>query len=106
MQRGKLKEKVIFERCIVSIDEYSHEEYTYVYAFSTRAQVKFNNGNRLIDNQEIFYENTVTFIVSDYIPYEETMRIKYRDKYYRILSVNNEKVPTRKIEIIAELINE
>lgn len=106
MQRGKLKKRIIFQKCIVSKNDFGHEEYTYEYAFSTRADVKYNSGNRLIENAEVFFDNSLTFIVSDYVPVKETMRIQYGDKYYRILSVNNEKTPIRKIDIIAELINQ
>lgn len=106
MEKGKLKERINFERQVVTTDLYGHEKYSYENAFSTRAEIHYNNGNRLIENSEIFYDNSLTFKVQSYCPVEDTMRIKYNDKYYRIISVNDEKNHLRQKIIIAELINE
>ena len=106
MESGLLKDKILFQRQTVTTDEYGHEITTYTDAFETRADVVWNNGNRIVSNEEIFYENTVSFIVRYYSPVEDTMRIKYQDKLYRIISINPDKeIYYRKI-IIAELINE
>ena len=106
MEAGLLKDKILFQRQTVTADEYGHEVTTYTDAFETRADVVWNNGNRIVSNEEIFYENTVSFIVRYYSPVEDTMRIKYQDKLYRIISINPDKeIYYRKI-IIAELINE
>ena len=106
MEKGRLKERIYFEKLIVEKDEYGHEVYNYVHSYSTRAEIKYTNGNRLIDNQEIVYDNTRTFIVLSYVPILDTDRIKYRDKYYRILSVNDEYNKHNQKIVIAELINE
>lgn len=106
MESGLLKDKILFQRQTVTTDEYGHEITTYTDAFETRADVVWNNGNRIVSNEEIFYENTVSFIVRYYSPVEDTMRIKYQDKLYRIISINPDKeIYYRKI-IIAQLINE
>ena len=55
---------------------------------------------------EIIYENTVSFIVRFYCPVEDTMRIKYQDKLYRIISINPDRDLYRNKTIITELINE
>ena len=106
MEKGKLKERVFFEKQIVETDSYGHEKYSYELTFSTRAEIKYNNGNRLIENSEIFYDNSLTFKVQSYCPVEDTMKIKYNNKYYRIISVNDEKNHLKQKIIIAELINE
>ena len=106
MQAGILNQKVDFYRLIVDKDDFGHESYTYEKTFSTKACITYNNGNRLIENQEIFFDNTLTFKVRSYCPVQDTDRIKYRDKYYRILSVNNEYNKHNQKIIIAELVNQ
>jgi len=68
MEAGNLKTRIYFENCIVSKNEYGHEEYTYEPAFSTKAQVIYNSGDRVIENEEIFYPNTLTFKCRFYVP--------------------------------------
>lgn len=106
MEAGNLQERIYFERCIVTKNEYGHEDYTYEPAFSTRAQVIYNSGDRQIENQEIFYPNTLTFKCRFYVPVEDLMRIKYKDLYYRILSIDYVSNIRNQKTIIAELCNE
>lgn len=91
---------------IVTVDEYGHEITSYIDSFTTRADVIWNNGNRIVSNEEIFYENTLTFQVRKYCPVTETMIILYKNKKYRIITVNREDRLYDKIEIIAEEINQ
>lgn len=106
MESGLLKDNITFQKQFVSVDEYGHEITTYTDAFTTRADVIWNNGNRIVSNEEIFYENTVSFVVRFYCPVEDTMIIKFQDKKYRIISINPEKETYSRKTIIAELINE
>ena len=106
MESGLLKDKITFQKMIVTTDEYGHEITTYIDSFTTRADVIWNNGDRIVSNEEIFYENTVSFIVRYYCPVEDTMRIKYQGKLYRIISVNPDRDLYRNKTIITELINE
>lgn len=105
MEAGRLNQLVEFWKLILDTDQYGHEQYSYEKAFDTRAEITYNNGDRLIENQEIFYDNTLTFKCRFYIPVLETDRIKYRDKYYRILSINDEYNKHNQKIIIAEIIN-
>lgn len=106
MESGLLKDNITFQKQFVSVDDYGHEITTYTDAFTTRADVIWNNGNRIVSNEEIFYENTVSFVVRFYCPVEDTMIIKFQDKKYRIISINPEKETYSRKTIIAELINE
>ena len=90
----------------MTVDLYGHEIIKFTDSFTTRADVIWNNGNRIVSNEEIFYENTVSFVVRFYCPLEDTMRVKYQDKLYRIISINPEKETYSRKTIIAELINE
>ena len=106
MESGLLKDKITFQEMTITVDEYGHEITTYSDAFTTRADVIWNNGNRIVSNDEIIYENTVSFIVRFYCPVEDTMRIKYQDQLYRIISIDPDKELYRRKTIISELINE
>ena len=106
MESGLLKDIITFQKQFVTVDVYGHEITTYTDAFTTRADVIWNNGNRIVSNDEIVYENTVSFVVRYYCPVEDTMRIKHQDKLYRIISVNPDRDLYNNKTIITELINE
>lgn len=106
MEAGKLNQRIEFYHLELQTDDYGHEIYNYEFAFATRANVIYNSGNRIIENSEIFYDNTLSFSVRSYCPVQDTDRIKYRNNFYRILSVNDEYNKHNKKIIIAELINE
>lgn len=106
MEAGKLTQRIDFERQITTKDVMGHEVWTYEFAFSTRAEIIYNTGDRIIDNEEIFYPNTLTLKCHFYVPVLDNMRIHYKDKYYRILSVDNVSNVRNQKTIIAELINQ
>lgn len=106
MESGLLKDNITFQKQFVSVDDYGHEITTYTDAFTTRADVIWNNGNRIVSNEEIFYENTVSFVVRYYCQIDDTMRIQYNGKLYRIISIEPDRDLYRNKTIIAELINE
>lgn len=106
MDAGLLSNIVVFQKQIKETDDYGHEKITYVDAFQTRANVKWNGGDRVISNEEIVFDNTLTFQVRSYCPIKSTMIIKYRNKKYRIITVNREDKLYDKIELVCEEINE
>lgn len=106
MDAGLLSNIVVFQKQIKETDDYGHEKITYVDAFQTRANVKWNGGDRVISNEEIVYDNTLTFQVRSYCPIKDSMIIKYRNKKYRIITVNREDKLYDKIELVCEEINE
>lgn len=106
MIAGLLDNVVVFQKQIKETDPYGHEKLRYVDAFQTRANVKWNGGDRVISNDEIVYDNTLTFQVRSYCPIKSTMIILYKNKKYRIITVNKEDKLYDKIDIIAEEINE
>lgn len=106
MEGGLLKDTIMFQRQYIALDEYGHEVITYKDAFPTRANVKWNNGDRIVSNDEIVYDNSLTFTVRRYCPVEPTMIIKYNDKRFRIITINPELDVYDRKEIIAEEIND
>lgn len=73
--------------------------------FTTRAQVTTNSGNRLNQNNEIIHTYNVTFTIRLYHNVEESDRVIYNGKKYRIISINKE-LYKQAVNIIGELINE
>ncbi len=62
-------------------------------------------GTREILNNEIFYDYSKTFVVRIYVDVLDTDRIKYCDKYYRVISIEPDWHLQQKT-ILAELVNE
>lgn len=105
MQAGFLNNIIEFEKRIVTSNVYNEQYVDYVKCSACRAQVIYNNGNRAIENNEMVVNYSPTFVIRQYHDINETMRIKFNGKYYRIISI----VPNNKLQnktILTELINE
>lgn len=70
-----------------------------------RANVRHNNMNRGVQENEVFYDMTKTFIVRRYVEIEETDRIKFQGVFYRIISIEDSREFNQKT-IICERVNE
>ena len=70
-----------------------------------RANVKHNNMNRSVQVNEVFYDQTKIFTVRRYVDIDENCRIKYQDKFYRIISIDSNRELNQKT-IICDRINE
>ena len=108
MRAGLLTDPVTFRKATITKNQYGQEETDWIDCISTRANVRFNSGNRVTENNEIIHTYTVTFTVRRYHNIDEFMRILWKGKTYRILSIedNNEDRTKQSITIIGELINE
>ena len=105
MKAGILKENIeIWEPNIITT-EYGDSKMEYTWFYTTRANVQYNSGTRVNENNEVFYPTNKTFIVRHYVPVKEVMRIKFDDKFYRIISINADKYYNDKV-IYTELVNE
>lgn len=70
-----------------------------------RSQVTYQNGNRVDENNELFFAYQVTFTVRIYHKIDELDRVVYNDKNYRILSIEeNDELQLKNLR--CELINE
>lgn len=87
------------------VNDYGEELLTYDLEYSTRARVLNSSGNRTYENNEIYFDYRKTFHIRIYHKIDETYRIKYNDKFYRILSIELNKQQQNKV-IITELVNE
>lgn len=105
MKAGLLKEKIEIYSPDIITTEYGDSKVEYMLHYTTRANVQYNSGARVNENNEVFYPNNKTFIVRHYVPVEEPMRIKFENKFYRIISINSDKYYNDKV-IYTELVNE
>lgn len=105
MRAGILKETFEIWWNKETVTEFGSKQSKWEKLNTIRCAVKNNGGGRTIENNEIVYPYTKEFIVRHYVNIAETMRIKYNDKFYRVISIEPNKYYNDKI-IIAEQINE
>lgn len=105
MIAGRLNEVVKIYKPMETINEYGESEFEFVYAYTTRAKVEYNTGNRLNENNELVFSYNKTFNVRSYVPLLETYQIEWQGKRYRILTLEFRR-EYNDIVINTELINE
>lgn len=106
MLAGRLNEIITVEELKVIKNEYGEEQTTnYIKKFSTRAEVKYNSGQRITDNNELFFAYDLTFTIRYYHDIAELDRVIWRGDKYRILSVERNR-QWQMINLKCELINE
>ena len=89
----------------VAVDGYGANDIKWNDYIETRANVTYQSGNRVNDNNEVTFAYQVSFTIRLYHDIDERMRIIYKNKKYRILSIEESK-QIQKLTIRAELINE
>lgn len=104
MIAGRLKEIVKFLSPTVIKDGYGSTEIGYELKFTTRADVKYDNGGRELVNNEILNSYGFTFVIRSYHEINEKMIIEWKNKKYRILSIDDTDVS--KLTINTQLIND
>ena len=105
MNAGKLTERIEIYTPKITINDVGEQSTEYILKLSTKANIQHIKGNRDIENNEIVYNYSRTFEVRIYVDVNEFDRIKWRDKYYRILDIDINK-ELQQITILTELVNE
>ena len=106
MKAGLLTETIRIETPETFRNEYGADSKRWeTWIGKTKAAVTYNSGNRETENNEIIYSYQVTFTVRIYHQINESMRIIWKNKKYRILSIEPNK-QKQSLTIRAELINE
>lgn len=100
-----MRDSITIQKLTTTKDSFGANTPLWVEKFTTRAQVTTNSGNRLNQNYEIIHTYNLTFTIRLYHDVEESDRILYNGKKYRIISINKE-LYKQAITIIGELINE
>jgi len=105
MRAGILNEVIAIYRQVETQSDYGDISTSYQLVAFTRAKVNHSLGNREIQNNEIFYDYSKVFQIRSYVDVLDTDRIKYGDKYYRVISIEPDAHQMQKT-ILAELVNE
>lgn len=105
VRAGILTEIIKIQKPTVAVDGYGANDIKWHDYITTRANVTYQNGNRVNDTNEVTFAYQVSFTVRLYHDIDERMRIIYRNKKYRILSIEESR-QIQKLTIRAELINE
>lgn len=106
MRAGLLNEVIKVEQPVTITDEFGANSIKWeTFIGRTKAQVTYSSGNRLNENNEIIFAYEVVFTVRIYHQINERMRIIWKNKKYRILSLEENK-HLQSLTIKAELINE
>ena len=105
MRAGILNETIAVYRLVESKSDFGDISTSYEKAFTTRARVEHKLGTRTVQNDEIFYDYSKTFIIRYYVDVIDTDRILYGSKYYRVISIEPDRQKQQKT-VLTELVNE
>ena len=105
MRCGLLNDKIGIYRPVTSQNEFGEIVQEYKPWYCTRSRVVSNGGSRELMNNEILYQYRKIFEVHQYVDVKETDIIHWKDKRYRILSIEFDRTQMKKV-IITELIDE
>lgn len=102
---GLFNEQVEIYKFFTIKNKYGEEVTDREKVFSTRAKVGHIGGSRTVINNEIQTPYMKNFVVRIYVPVFDDSYIKYKDKFYRVVSIDENREMQQKV-IIAELVNE
>lgn len=102
---GLLNEPIEIYKVVITKSDYGEESETLELRNATKASLKHNSGNRSIENDEIVHNYNKSFTVRYYVEVDEFDKIKWDNKFYRVLDIEPNKQYTYKV-INTELIND
>ena len=105
MDAGSLTEIIEIYSPHVYKNDVGEQVNDYILKNTTKAKKVNKGGSRNLENNEIVYNYTKTFEVRIYVDVDDFDRIKYNNKFYRILDIDTNK-ELQKITITTELVNE
>lgn len=105
MKAGLFNEVVEIHDIVSSRNDFGEQVDTRAKVYDTRARVGHIGGSRTVINNEIVTPYTKNFVLRIYVPVTDTSWIKYRDKFYRVTSIDVDRV-TQSQTITTELVNE
>lgn len=105
MNGGRLKYQIIIQKPTIIKDGFGANSIEWEDEITTRADVTNITGNRTVENDEIIYTYNKDFIIRIYHQIDETYRIIWNNKKWRILSIEPD-VYRQYLTINTELINE
>lgn len=106
MIAGKLNETIAIESPIMVENELGEIlDNRYKKKYSTKAQVIYQNGSTTIENNEILTSYSVQFIIRKYHKVDETDRVIFHNKPYKINSIEHSR-EYQLIKLNCQMMNE
>ena len=102
---GRLNERIEIWNLDVSTNDYGEIKEDWIYKDSARTLVDHTGGGLNIENFEIFNAYHKNFTVRNSVNINDTDRVKYNGRFYRILYIDIDR-PKMTKTINTELINE
>jgi head-tail adaptor len=105
MRAGSLTEIIEIWKPVTVINEFGEQATEYILSKQTRANLIHNSGNRNINNGEVVFSYNKTFVIRNYHNIDELDRIKWNNRFYRILDIEpNDKL--QQLTLVTDIINE
>lgn len=100
MWAGILNKKIYIYRSVIVKNDFGEEVESYYESSSTRAGVSHQSTSRTVINSEIQYPYTKFFVIRNYVDVTENDLIKYENKYYRVLSIeDNDELQNKRVDV-------
>lgn len=88
MKSSDLKYRINIYKQHVDKTDFGRTNITFEPRCSCRARVNYLSGNRIMDNEEVFYSVDREFIIRSYVPIEYTDVIEYDGDFWQVLSID------------------
>lgn len=105
MKASDLNERIDIYKEIKTRTLSGADDIDYEFKYSCRARINYSSGNRIIDNDNIFYTVDRDFIVRSYVQVIDTDEIRWDNKRWQIRSIDKSK-EYNNIVIKTTLVNE
>ena len=103
---GQLAEILEFYKVVETQSESGYKSTSEVFMFRVRAEITKNKETYLVDADELFHSNELTFRLRYRKEIEETNIVVYRGQRYRITSIDKYIRDNNQLTIILAKINE
>ena len=105
MRAGAFEYRIEIYRHAVTQSYSGFQDEVWQLLTTTRANVVQTSGNRVDENNAIFYDYSKTFTVHKYVNVDEFDLVKFKGKYYRILSIDEDRHLNQKV-LMTELVED
>ena len=87
MWAGKANEVVEIWDIITERNEFGEDVMNMTKTYTTRAQVIYSGGSRTNINSDMVIPYNKRFIMRKYVPVTDTSWVKWKDRFYRVTSI-------------------
>ena len=105
LRAGLLNEYITFRKRVITRDAYGEQSSAWLNVIYTRARVVRMSGNRTMENNEVWHQTSLQFIIRSYHIIDNEMEIVYNGNRYNIVFIDVQRL-NQLTTITAELINE